>query len=94
MFGALFDLLFIGATVVAGVVTFQVAREFVRRRLRFVDGARHPLAPWLAGLGVALVALPVVGLLPVVTAATAMVAGAGAGLGTASGVKALKRGEI
>ncbi len=94
MFGALIDLVYLGVTVVAGLVTFQITREFVRRRLRFVDGARHPLTPWLAGLGVAVVALPVAGLLPIVTATTALVAGAAAGLGTASGVKALRSGEI
>ncbi len=94
MFGALIDLVYLGVTVVAGLVTFQVAREFVRRRLRFVDGARHPLTPWVAGVGVAILALPIAGLLPVVTATTAIVAGAAAGFGTASGVKALKSGEI
>jgi hypothetical protein len=94
MFGALFDLIYLGVTVVAGLVAFQASREFVRRRLRFVDGARHPLMPWLAGLGVAIVALPVAGLLPIVTATTAVVTGAAAGLGTASGVKAIRSGEI
>ena len=69
-----------------------VARDFVRRRLRFVDAVRSPAAPWLAGLGAALIAWPVAAL-PLVTTATTTLFGIGAGLGTASGVKALRRGD-
>ena len=28
---------------------FFVARDFVRRKLRFVDAIQHPAAPWIAG---------------------------------------------
>ena len=43
----MFELLvFIGA----GIGGFVLARDFVRRRLRFVDAVHHPLAPLLAGL--------------------------------------------
>ncbi|MDX2206408.1 MAG: hypothetical protein SFU57_02080 [Gemmatimonadales bacterium] len=93
MFEGFFGLLYFAVTAVVGVVAFGVAREFVRQRLRFVDVVRHPLAPWIAGLGVLLVAQPIAWLLPLVTATTAAVAGVAAGLGTASGVKALKRGD-
>ncbi len=93
MFQALAGLIGFVATAVAGIAMFQVSREFVRRRLRFVDAVRGPMVPWVVALGVALLAMPVVGLLPIVGATTAMVAGAAAGFGTASGVKALKRGE-
>lgn len=89
----MFDLLYFVVSVAAGIFAFGVAREFVRQRLRFVDAVRHPLAPWIAGLGVLLIAQPIAFLLPLVTATTAAVAGVAAGLGTASGVKALKRGD-
>ena len=52
----------------------------------------RPAAPWLAGLGAALVAWPAAAL-PLITTVTTTLFGIGAGLGTASGVKALKRGE-
>lgn len=78
--------------VVAGVAGFSIARNFVRRRLRFVDGIYSPAAPWLAGLAAAVIAWPIA-LLPLVTTTTTTIFGIGAGLGTASGVKALKRGE-
>lgn len=93
MFEGLFGLIAFAATAVAGIAMFQVARQFVRQRLRFVDAVRSPAAPWIAAVGVALLAMPVVGLLPIIGATTALVAGAAAGFGTASGVKALQRGE-
>lgn len=79
-------------TVAAGLAGFIVARDFVRRRLRFVDAIRSPLAPLAGGLLAALVAWPAA-LLPVITTGTAAIFGIGAGLGTASGVKALRRGD-
>jgi hypothetical protein len=84
-------LLALAVTVAAIFGGFMLARDFVIRRLRFVDKVRSPAAPWIAGLGAALVAWPVA-LLPLVTTTTTMLFGVAAGLGTASGVKALKSG--
>ena len=78
-------------TVAAAIGGFMLAKTFVRRRLRFVDGIYSPAAPWIAGLGVALVAWPAAAL-PLITTVTTTLFGVGAGLGTASGAKALKRG--
>jgi hypothetical protein len=85
----LISLLVTAAAVIGG---FVLARDFVRRRLRFVDGIRSPAAPWIAGLLAAVVAWPVA-LLPIVTTVTTTLFGVGAGFGTASGVRALKRGD-
>lgn len=74
------------------VFAFGFARGFVRRRLRFVDAVRSPVAPILAAVIAALVASPFT-LLPLITWFTAAVVGVGAGLGTASGVKALRSGD-
>jgi len=74
-------------TLAAGIVGFILARNFVRRRLRFVDAVQSPFAPF-----VALLAWPAV-LLPLVTIATALVFGVGTGLGTASGARALRDGD-
>ncbi|MEP6591742.1 MAG: hypothetical protein ABJC19_11215 [Gemmatimonadota bacterium] len=93
MFGAAFNILSLLITAAAGLFMFGLAREFVRNKLRFVDAVRSPIAPWLAGFGVLVVASPIALLLPLVTGFTAGIAALAAGLGTASGVKALKRGE-
>lgn len=88
----MFGFLSLALTVAAAILGFVAARNFVRRKLRFVDGIRSPAAPWIAGLGVAVVAWPAAAL-PLITTVTTTLFGVAAGLGTASGVKALKRGD-
>ncbi|HEY6852968.1 MAG TPA: hypothetical protein VI139_01875 [Gemmatimonadales bacterium] len=63
---------------------FVWTREFVRRRLRFVDAVRRPAAPVLAGVAAAAVALPFAAL-PVITIGTAVALGVGVAGGVASG---------
>ncbi len=92
-FQSLFTLVGFTVTVAGALFAFGLAREYVRNRLRFVDAVRHPLAPWIVFLGATIVLVPVVALLPLVGFGTALIVGGSAGVGTASGVKALKRGE-
>ena len=75
--------------IAAGIAGFILARSFVYRRLRFVDAVQSPFAPIIAGCLAMLVAWPAV-LLPIVTLATAVAFGIGAGLGTATGARALR----
>ena len=63
---------------------FVWTREFVRRRLRFVDAVRRPAAPVVAGIAAAAVALPFAAL-PVITIGTAVALGVGVAGGVASG---------
>jgi hypothetical protein len=88
----MFVMIRIGLVIVAAIFGFAVARRYVRTRLRFVDAVRSPFAPWIAGGLMALVASPLA-LLPLITGVTTTLFGVGAGLGTASAQKALKRGE-
>ena len=76
-------------TVTAGAIGFILARNFVRRRLRFVDAVQSPWAPLVAGAAAGLVAWPAA-LLPLFTFSTAIFFGIGTALGTASGARALK----
>lgn len=83
----------IGAAVCAAAIFgFSFAREYTLKRLRYVDGIRSPVWPWMVALGAAIVAAPVAFLLPWIGAGSAILFGAATGLGTASGVKALRRG--
>jgi hypothetical protein len=98
--GSLFTLVGLVVTAAATLAAFGMAREYVRNRLRFVDGVRNPIAPWVAALIATVILTPVVALLHIVPIigslvgfGTALFVGVGTGLGTASGVKALKRGE-
>ena len=74
-------------TAAALVGGFVVSRDFVRRRLRYVDAVQRPSAPLIAGAAAAAVMLPVA-ILPVVTVGTAVALGVGVAGGVASGRKA------
>lgn len=80
-------LIYIGATIGG----FVIARNFVVNRLRFVDAARSPLFPWIAGIGAALITWPLAAL-PLITTSVSALFGLGTGLGTRSGVRQLKSG--
>jgi hypothetical protein len=74
--------LLLGATALGG--GFVGARNFVRRRLRYVDAVHKPAAPLVAGLAATALALPIAAL-PVVTVATAVAFGVGVAGGVARG---------
>ncbi len=76
--------LLIGVAALGG--GFVSTRNFVRRRLRFVDAAQKPAVPLLVGLAATAVALPIA-LLPVVTVGTAVAFGVGVAGGFAAGRK-------
>jgi hypothetical protein len=77
----------LAAALAATWFGYTQSRRFVRDRLRFVDAVQKPAAPLLAGAAAAAVALPVVALLPIVGAGTAILFGASVGAGVAQGRK-------
>jgi hypothetical protein len=76
--------LLLGAAALGGGFVF--ARNFVRRRLRYVDAAQKPSTPVIAGVAATAVALPVA-ILPVISIPMAIAFGLGVGTGWASGQK-------
>jgi len=87
----LFSLITFAAATAATVVGYIQSRIFVRSKLRFVDAAQSPVAPVVAGIGAAIVAAPVVALLPLVGAGTAILFGLGVGTGVAAGARDIRR---
>jgi hypothetical protein len=77
-------MLWLAVSAAALLGGFVVSRDFVRRRLRFVDAIQKPAAPLIAGAAAAVVALPAT-LLPIVTVGTAVAFGIGVAGGVASG---------
>ena len=71
---AIFGLISLGAAAGAGFAGYVGSKDFTLRKLRFVD----------AGAIAAVVAAPVVWLLPLVGAGTALLFGAGVALGMKS----------
>jgi hypothetical protein len=67
------------------------SRSFVARRLRYVDAVQSPAAPLVAGTAAALMAAPVVWILPVIGTGTALLFGAAVGIGTRAGVRQIRR---
>jgi di/tricarboxylate transporter len=76
-------------TIAAGFAGFVLARNFVRRRLRFVDAVHSPFAPIVAGLAAGVLAWPAA-ILTFVPLTTVIVFGIAIGFGTASGSRALR----
>lgn len=78
----------LGLLIAAGALAagFVVTRDFVRRRLRFVDIMQKPSAPVVAGVVATAVLLPVAAL-PLITMGTAVAFGVGVAGGVASGRK-------
>jgi hypothetical protein len=70
---------------------YSTARKFVRERLRFVPAAQSFWAPIIAGGATALVALPIVGLIPLIGAGTALSVGFSVGLGVANAQGDIRR---
>ncbi|HEY3280358.1 MAG TPA: hypothetical protein VGJ83_07575 [Gemmatimonadales bacterium] len=77
-------LLWLAVTGGALLGGFVLSRNFVRRRLRYVDALQRPSAPLIAGAAAAAVVLPVAAL-PIITVGTAVAFGVGVASGVASG---------
>ena len=79
-------------TLAAGFAGYLMSRNFVRSRLRFVDAVQSTWAPLIAGTTAFVFAWPTA-FLPLVTVTPAVLFGIGTGLGTASGVRHIRRNE-
>ena len=87
----MFELIGLIATAAASIGGYLQSRRFVRRRLSYVEMVQKPVAALAAGGAAAVVALPVVGLLPLVGTGTAILFGVGVGTGVAAGARDLRR---
>ncbi len=87
----MFGLLAYAASIAVTFVGYTQARRFMRERLRFVTAAQSGWAPILAGGGAMLVAAPVVALLPLIGAGTAIAFGVSVGLGVFNGQRDIRR---
>lgn len=85
------ELLGLVASLAVAAIGYTQARAFVRDRLRYVDLAQSPIAPVVAGLGAAMLASPVVALLPLVGGGTALAFGLSVGVGVVNGQRDIRR---
>lgn len=75
----------------AAAIGYWQARQFTVTKLRYVDAVHKLIFPIALGAGAALIATPVVALLPVVGAGTALVFGGSVALGTAAGAREIRK---
>ena len=80
----MFPLIGLALSAGAGIAGFVTSKDFTQKKLRFVDAAHKPGAPIIAGVAAAVLAAPVVAILPIVGAGTAIILGAGVALGVKS----------
>jgi len=71
-------------------LAYAQSRNFVMRRLRYVDAVQNALAPVIAGLGAAAITWPIFALLPLVGLGTALSVGFAVGAGVAAGARAVR----
>jgi hypothetical protein len=83
----MFGLLATGIAGVSAVYGHLKSRKFVGRRLRYTELVEKPALGLWAGVAATIVAAPIVAVLPIVGAGTAIAIGAGVGTGVALGVK-------
>lgn len=91
MFHLFGSLLGLAIAIAASMIGYWQARQFTQNKLRFVDGVHKMAVPFLAGLGAALVAMPVVWILPLVGTGTALLFGLGVALGVSAGAKEIRK---
>ena len=80
----MFELIGMAAAAGAGIAGYVTSKDFTEKKLRFVDAAHKPGAAVVAGVVAAVVAAPVVWILPIVGGGTALLLGAGVALGVKS----------
>lgn len=91
MFHLFTSLTGLAMTAAAALLGFWQARRFTVNRLQYVDAVQNGLAPVLAGIGAAVIALPVVAILPLVGGGTALLFGLAVALGVSSGARDIRK---
>ena len=86
----LYLILSVLASFAIATLAYAQARNFVTRRLRYVDAVQSALAPFVAGIAAGVVALPIMAILPLVGAGTAVSLGLAVGLGVAAGAREVR----
>ena len=89
----MFELIALIIAGAAGIGGFTQTRAFVKRRLRYVGAVQKGTAPIIAGAAAAIIAAPVVAVLPLVTGAAALALGLGVGAGTHAGARDIREGH-
>ena len=90
----MFELIGIGIAGAATIYGHLRSRRFVRRRLRYTSWVERPGLGIAAGVAAAVLAAPVVAVLPLIGPGTALLFGAGVGTGVSMGAREARDGDV
>lgn len=82
----------LAVTAAAVIIGYVNSRHYVRTRLRYVDAVQRRVAPWVAGVGAAVIGGAVAWMLPVIGTGAALLFGVAVGTGVAHGARDIRRG--
>jgi len=88
------ELIGMGVAGAAGIYGHMKSRKFVRRRLRFTSMVQRPGLGLMAGVAAAVLAAPVVAILPLLGTGSALLFGAGVGTGVSMGAREARDGDV
>lgn len=91
MFHLFGSLLGLAITAGAAILGYWQARQFTQNKLRYVDAVHKAIFPIAIGAVAALIAMPVVFLLPVVGAGTALLFGGSVAMGISAGARDIRK---
>ena len=83
-------ILSVAVSTILAILAYAQAKSFVTRRLRYVEAVQSALAPFVAGIVVAVIALPLVAFVPLVGIGTAVGLGLAVGAGVAAGAREVR----
>jgi hypothetical protein len=75
----------------SSLIGYWQARSFTHNKLRYVDAVHKATAPVIAGAAALAVATPVVWMLPLVGAGTALLFGGSVAMGVAAGARDIRK---
>jgi hypothetical protein len=91
VFHMFFSLTSFAIAAAASLLGYWQARQFTQNKLRYVEAVHRAIVPVAVGVGAALIATPVVWLLPLVGTGTALLFGGGVAMGVSAGARDIRK---
>jgi hypothetical protein len=88
------EIIGLAAAGTAAVFGHVKSKSFVQKRLRFTSFIENPALGVIAGVSAAVLAAPVVAIVPLVGAGTALAFGVGVGTGVTLGASRARSGDV
>ena len=91
LFGAIASVITLAIAGGAAFIGYWQAKQFTQNKLRYVDAVHKMFVPIAVGAAAALIATPVVWLVPFIGTGTALLFGGGVAMGVAAGARDIRK---